>query len=359
AVAAWGPVVHVAWEDFRNGAPELYYARSTDAGTTWGRTRLTSDDNFMSQFPSLAISGSHVHVVWHDNRDGNWEIYYMRSLDFGNNWGPEMRLTWDSAGSNHPSIAAADSVLHVVWKDARYGSGHNYYKRSLNAGASWSSDQRLTDVPARPYFPSVQAAGTHVHAVWHDLRHGAGELYYLRSVDSGASWEPELRLTDQPDSSTCPSIALSGSIVHVLWYDTRDGNPEIYYKRNPTGNGVVEDKAQGVWIKAEPGMPTILGDVLVWSATTPSLRNVGDIALQSRARLLDAAGRAVMELQQGPNDIRHVAPGIYFVVAPSPLPSGAAPGFAKPPEGERMKERGVRSAVSGGWSAVRKVIVQH
>ncbi|UCG43882.1 MAG: hypothetical protein JSU73_04490, partial [candidate division WOR-3 bacterium] len=81
AVAAWGPVVHVAWEDFRDGAPELYYARSTDAGTTWGRTRLTSDDNFMSQFPALAISGSHVHVVWHDNRDGNWEIYYMRSLD--------------------------------------------------------------------------------------------------------------------------------------------------------------------------------------------------------------------------------------------------------------------------------------
>jgi hypothetical protein len=74
--------------------------------------------------------------------------------------------------------------------------------------------------------------------------------------------------------------------------------------------------------------------------------------------LLDITGRRVMDLQPGPNDIRHVAPGVYFVVTPSPLPSGAAPGFAKPPEGERRKERGVRSVESGGWSAVRKVVIQ-
>ncbi|UCG43117.1 MAG: hypothetical protein JSU73_00440, partial [candidate division WOR-3 bacterium] len=93
-------------------------------------------------------------------------------------------------------------------------------------------------------------------------------------------------------------------------------------------------------------------DVLVWSATTPSLRNVGDIALHSRAKLLDASGRAVMDLRPGPNDIRHVAPGVYFVITPSPLPS--------PPQGERKKERGLRSAASGKRSAVsvRKVVIQ-
>ena len=85
--------------------------------------------------------------------------------------------------------------------------------------------------------------------------------------------------------------------------------------------------------KVAPGPlpePTIVGDVLVWSATTPSLRNVGDIALHSRASLLDASGRAVMDLQPGENDIRHVAPGVYFV---------------------RTAESGVRSAVA-------KVVIQ-
>ena len=32
-----------------------------------------------------------------------------------------------------------------------------------------------------------------------------------------------------------------------------------------------------------------------------------------RAELLDAAGRRVMELAPGPNDVRHLAPGVYFV----------------------------------------------
>ncbi len=73
---------------------------------------------------------------------------------------------------------------------------------------------------------------------------------------------------------------------------------------------------------------------------------------QTDAEILDITGRKVMSLQPGENDIRHIAPGVYFVVAPSPRPS--------PPEGERMKERGERSVVSGGRSAVsvRKVLIQ-
>jgi hypothetical protein len=56
-----------------------------------------------------------------------------------------------------------------------------------------------------------------------------------------------------------------------------------------------------------------------------------------------------MHLHPGTNDIRHIAPGVYFI-APSPLPF--------PPEGERRKERGLRSADSGKRSAVRKVVIQ-
>ena len=36
------------------------------------------------------------------------------------------------------------------------------------------------------------------------------------------------------------SIAVSDTKVYVLWADERDGNSEIYYKRNPTGNSINE-----------------------------------------------------------------------------------------------------------------------
>ena len=35
---------------------------------------------------NIAISGDTVHVVWQDNRDGNDEIYYKRSIDGGLTW---------------------------------------------------------------------------------------------------------------------------------------------------------------------------------------------------------------------------------------------------------------------------------
>jgi len=39
----------------------------------------------------------------------------------------------------------------------------------------------------------------------------------------------------------------------------------------------------------------------------------------SRAVLLDAAGRQATELRPGPNDVRHLAPGVYFVIEQSAL----------------------------------------
>ncbi|UCG41750.1 MAG: YncE family protein [candidate division WOR-3 bacterium] len=90
-------------------------------------------------------------------------------------------------------------------------------------------------------------------------------------------------------------------------------------------------------------VPGSVGSVLVHHVLSPNGSEQSD--------LLDITGRKVMELSPGPNDIRHLAPGVYFVVTPSPLPS--------PPEGERRKERGLRSADSGTRSAIRKVIIQH
>jgi hypothetical protein len=65
-----------------------------------------------------------------------------------------------------------------------------------------------------------------------------GEIYYKRSSDDGLSWSSDVRLTNNSDTSKCPSVAVLGPIVHVVWYDHRDGNDEIYYKRNATGSGI-------------------------------------------------------------------------------------------------------------------------
>jgi hypothetical protein len=138
----------------------------------------------------------------------------------------------------YPSVAASGSLVHVVCQDDRSGTEEIYYKRSGNGGASWSSDTRLTNNTAWSLRPSVAVSGSIMHIVWYDYRDRNAEIYYKRSQDGGSSWEADTRLTSNSSYSENPSVTISGSLVHVVWQDDRDGNYEIYYKHNPTGNTV-------------------------------------------------------------------------------------------------------------------------
>ncbi|HEY5535014.1 MAG TPA: hypothetical protein VIL99_08800, partial [Ignavibacteria bacterium] len=107
--------------------------------------------------------------------------------------------------------------------------------------AQWQPDVRLTNDVASSYTSAnnawcIASSGNVIHVVWTDDRDGNREIYYKRSTDAGVNWEADTRLTNDTSKSWIPSVAVSGSVVHVVWNDNRDGNYEIYYKRDPTGN---------------------------------------------------------------------------------------------------------------------------
>jgi hypothetical protein len=236
SVATTGAAVHVVWVDYRDGNSEIYHKRSTDGGATWGGdTRLTSNAS-VSTYPCVAVAGSAVHVVWNDSRDGNSEVYYKRSGDGGTTWGSDTRLTNNASVSWYPSVAVVGSAVQVVWQDDRDGNREIYHKRSTDGGTTWGSDTRLTNNASSSQYPSVAFAGSAVHVVWQDDRDGNGEIYFKRSTDGGATWDSDTRLTNNASSSMYPSVTVAGPRVHVVWYDGRDGNAEVYYKRNPAGN---------------------------------------------------------------------------------------------------------------------------
>ncbi len=233
-IAASGNVVHVVWWDARNGNDEIYYKRSADGGVSWGADTRLTNNSAGSYSPSVAISGTFVHVVWFDLRDGNYELYYKRSTDAGISWEPDRQLTNDPAFSVIPSVSASGTVVHVVWRDTRDGAnGEIYYKRATASGLFWGADTRLTYNSAVSTAPSGTVSGSNVHVAWADNRDGNYEIYYKRSTDGGVSWGADTRLTNNPLVSSGSSISVSGSMVHVVWHDQRNGvNGEIYYKRS-------------------------------------------------------------------------------------------------------------------------------
>ena len=270
SVSVSGSTVHVVWQDERDDSDcDIYYKRSTDGGTNWGADiRLTNNPGY-SKYPSISVSNSTVHVAWFDDRDYYSEIYYKRSTDGGTNWGVDTRLTNDPAWSHSPSISALGPVVHVVWEEHRDGNYEIYDKRSMDGGISWGADTRLTNNSATSWTPSVTVSSSlpavNVHVIWRDERHGnTGEIYYKHSTDEGTSWGADTRLKDNSAESNYPSISVSGSVVHVVWYDKRDGNYEIYYKRNPTGNPFPPSQAPNLLSPPNNSMGQSLTPLLDW-----------------------------------------------------------------------------------------------
>jgi hypothetical protein len=174
----------------------------------------------------------HVHVVWQGNIEygADPDIHY-RMFD-GLSWGSVMKIVDDPGMSLVPCIAAGPGDdLHVTWYDDRAGSYEIYYKHF--DGAAWGTDIRVSYAPARSKYASVAADDSgEVHIVWRDEQTGDFEIYY-RTYD-GLVWGATTRLTYSTEgysSHPCLTICPAGWL-HVVWYDSRDGNAEIYYKRH-------------------------------------------------------------------------------------------------------------------------------
>jgi hypothetical protein len=115
----------VAWQDARNGRDDIFLARSTDGGRTWGSEdqRMDADEpgTALSRFPSLArAKDGRVVLAWDDDRAGLEEVYVrVRSAGERPQWGPEIRVS-----SPTPKLAARlpqlrwapDGALYVAWE---------------------------------------------------------------------------------------------------------------------------------------------------------------------------------------------------------------------------------------------------
>lgn len=293
SIAVWGQAVHVVWEEYRDGNAEIYYKRSFDGGTSWGAdTRLTNDPA-SSLSPSVGVVDNQVHLTWFDQRDGNNEVYYKRSADGGLSWSADTRLTSNPSSSIFSAIAVSKAMVHIAWEEHRDGNGEIYYKRSTDGGITWEAETGLTNNAAQSFSPSISANVLDVNVAWFDQRDGNLEIYDKHSADGGLSWSADKRVTNNAAVSNYPSVAVSGSRVHLVWFDERDGNTEIYYNRSTdrgatwgTDVRLTNDAARStdpcvavsgpnvhaIWTDARDNVPTYTGNYEIYYKrnTSPS-----------------------------------------------------------------------------------------
>ena len=227
--------LYIAWTDFDAGA-RIYETHSIDGGATWSPQQALSGAGVSVQgaWPVVAPNGD-IFIGWlawlsPGFPTGDVEIQISRSTDGGATYTP---VTPPVTGQDNPRDGAAttncgrpalngnirylpspqlavgpDGALHVVYSYDPDGFGTGdvvdvFYRRSTDSGATWDPEVRINDDATTndQFFPTLSVSPTNIVSVaWYDRRLDGSNFmqdYYHRfSFDGGSTFEPSERLSD-------------------------------------------------------------------------------------------------------------------------------------------------------------------
>ena len=223
----------VAWHDNRDGNWEIYFARLDAMGNKIGADIRVTNDAAISAGPSLVWTGLEYGVAWRDERDaaGEPEIYFCRLDALGNKIGDDIRVTNDAGISSTPSLVWTGREYGVAWRDERDLNSEIYFARLHRRGLKIGTDLRVTSDANASEHVSLVWSGSEYAMVWTDNRHGNQEILFARVDLLGNLIATDVRVTNWTGDSAEPALAWTGSIYGVTWHDDRDGNWEIYFTR--------------------------------------------------------------------------------------------------------------------------------
>ncbi len=255
--------VYVAWEDSRSGSSDIYFAVSDNSGSSFQPdVRIDGGDGdgeFGSFNPSLASDGNDVYVVWHDARHGEGRSIMMNySPDGGFDWkSVAERVDSDQAGffnSVFPDVEVQQGVAHIVWQDNR-DTNYDIYYRSATSGnlgiEEVSPEHDVAPGFSNSQLPQVALGDDRLAIAWTDGRveaqagadNGYVDVLYQASTDGGTTFEEEDLRIDVMQAGASYKLDLNvevyGGLLFAAWTDGRNGSQDVYFNAVEFGEGVV------------------------------------------------------------------------------------------------------------------------
>jgi len=230
AIAVDSSGIYIVWQKYMNGTGNfvIYYANSSDGSNwSWQNVSNTSHDY---QFPDIAVDSNGVaHIVWTNNSAGY--IFYTRS----SNWSDIKTIAYVGQA---PSISTVADGVHIAWQDYR-GEGHMIYYKKLHLNGDLFINETL--LANTSMHPDIASNLDNVYVVWYDSRTGNNEIYLNKSTNGGSTWSNGVQITNSTYDSTQPAVAVGpDGKIYIAWSDNRDGNYEIYYAYSSDGSNWTE-----------------------------------------------------------------------------------------------------------------------
>ena len=130
--------------------------------------------------------------------------------------------------------AASGSNRFLVWYDHTPGNYDIFFRRSTDGGATWQPTVNLSTNPGHSYTPQMAVSGSNVYIAWTQSSSDGTltDVFFRGSTDNGATWGPKIKLSNTGTLFIFATfdIAAHGSNVYVTWED--DASADVFLRRS-------------------------------------------------------------------------------------------------------------------------------
>ena len=296
---AWWASGQFTWQNPRNGI----FFNNRGAGSTW-RPGPVEANGKQGIHVSMVDDGSNYHMAASVYQTQDFDIGYWRSTNGGDSWTTTWVVNDDSATPNYdydPELVVDDSgAVHIFWarKENSGGAWRIMYGRQDSAAGTFDT-LTLVASPAGAWQPHVACKGETLALVWVDYRDGHSEIYSRFSEDRGRTWSVEQPVTSGNLYAEHPRACPAEQGFLVVWQAYMRDNWDVFSEQLNAHVGLA---GPGATRLHRPALPTVV-------------RNVLRLPGAGRYTLINVTGRKVAQLEPGPNDIRRIPAGVYFMVS--------------------------------------------
>jgi hypothetical protein len=153
----------------RTGPIPIVEFRTTNGGTSWTRTVVdtlyTGATYATSSVTTVASDANGTLVLIYSGSlavGANGHVYVRRSTNSGVTWSARAEMTTSAGGADSTSVAAAgkgNGIFTLTWMDARTGAWNVWQRGSMDGGQTWSSDAKVSDASSGASYKTANGFG--------------------------------------------------------------------------------------------------------------------------------------------------------------------------------------------------------
>jgi hypothetical protein len=250
--------------------------------------------------PSIAASDNNVYIALKSYLEGTIcgvvscfsNINYDVSLFMSNNNGESFERSSFNFTNIHdifpsisniidfsyPSIIASGNNVYLSWNDNRGGNGTTHFVKSIDSGITFEEPITISDNnPSSSTSPKIATSGNNVYVVWSERNVDNGTIFFAASNNNGTSFSIKKALANNTKINEDPIIATSGNNVYVVWSERNVDNGTIFFAAsNNNGTSFSIKKIFNTYSTAPISIATSVNNVyVVWASN--NLTNQQDI----------------------------------------------------------------------------------